>query len=164
MKRYLSSGLAIIMVLAMVLVSGCGGGGGVTTTTAAVVKTTPPASSPGIPGFTAGAVGKGEPFKLVFLTQPGGAKAFEKFTIQPVVGIVDSDGNVVSNSTLPVSMGITPETAGSSTLGGIIQINAVNGRVTYTNLNIDGDGAGFILVAKSSGLQNGLSTPFNVAP
>ncbi len=156
MKRYLGFGLVIIMVLSMVLMSGCGGGGKTTTTTSTADVTNP--------GFTAGAVGKGEPFKLVFLTQPGAARAFEPFGVQPVVGILDTDGNIVASASLPISIGMAPETAGSSPLSGVLQVTAVNGQAVFSNVTIQGDGKGFILVARSSGLQNAVSQPFNVDP
>jgi hypothetical protein len=153
MKRILVLGLAIFLVLSLVVISGCGGGGSSTTTA--------PTTGGNTPAFTAGAVAKGEPYKLVFLTQPGGAKAFEKFTIQPMVGILDSDGNIVSNSSLPISINLTAASAGSSTLSGTLQVNAINGQSIFTTCAIEGSGTGFVLIAKSSGLQDGLSAPFD---
>ncbi|HSW58971.1 MAG TPA: hypothetical protein VLH15_11245 [Dehalococcoidales bacterium] len=153
MKRILSFGLVLLLIPVLFLVSACGGG----STTA---NTTPTIDARA--GFTAATVAKGAPFKLVFLTQPGNAKAFEPFGVQPVVGILDSDGNIVSTANLAVSVGLTPETAGSSPMSGVLQVVSVNGKATFTNVNIQGGGKGFILVARSSGLQNAFSEPFNV--
>jgi hypothetical protein len=108
-------------------------------------------------------VTQGAPFKLVFLTQPVGGKAFEKLTVAPVVGIVDTDGNIVTSASLPINIDITPETARDSPLSGVQQVVAVNGKASFSAISVQGSGKGFILIAKSSGLQNAISEPFDVS-
>ena len=144
----------------MILVAGCGGGGGSTTTTTSTTSSA--TTTEGTPAFTAATVAKGQPYKLVFLTQPQGGKAFENFSVLPVVGIQDTDGNIVTSSDARVSISITPETAGSSPMAGTMVVSAVNGIATFTRLDMEGSGQGFIMVAKSSGLMDAFSQPFDV--
>jgi hypothetical protein len=161
MKRFLSIGTGIILILALILMAGCGGGGGSTTTTTNTSSSTTPATE-GTPAFTAASVAKGQPYKLVFLTQPQGGKAFENFSVLPVVGIQDTDGNIVTSSDARVSISITPETAGSSPMAGTMVVSAVKGIATFTRLDMEGSGQGFVMVAKSSGLLDAFSQPFDV--
>lgn len=76
------------------------------------------------------------------------------FTTQPVVAILDANGNIVSNATTPVTATVA---SGSGTLTGTTTVNAVNGVATFTNLAIAGAGsttisfsAGALLPAGSS--------------
>jgi hypothetical protein len=161
MKRFLGIGIGAVLILAMILISGCGGGGGSTTTATSSTSTAP--TSVGTPAFTAATVAKGQPYKLAFLTQPQGGKAFENFSVLPVVGIQDTDGNIVTSADLRVSISITQATAGSSPMAGTMVVSAVNGIATFTRLDMEGSGTGFVMVAKSSGLLDAFSQPFNVS-
>jgi hypothetical protein len=160
MKRFLGIGIGTILILAIILLAGCGGGGGSTTTT---TSTTSAAPTEGTPAFTAATVAKGQAYKLVFLTQPQGGKAFENFSVLPVVGIQDTEGNIVTSADLRVSISITPATAGSSPMAGTMVVSAVNGIATFTRLDMEGSGQGFVMVAKASGLLDAFSQPFDVS-
>lgn len=161
MKRFLGIGIGAVLILVMILIAGCGGGGGSTTTTTSTTSTSP--ISDGTPAFTAATVAKGQAYKLVFLTQPQGGKAFENFSVLPVVGIQDTDGNIVTSADLRVSISITPATAGSSPMSGTMVVSAVNGIATFTRLDMQGSGKGFVMVAKASGLLDAFSQPFDVS-
>jgi hypothetical protein len=88
----------------------------------------------GLTGITGNiTVAGGAPASLFIRTQPSGtATAGVQFAIQPVVEIRDSFGNVVTsdNSTQVTAARV----AGTGALGGTITHTAVNGVVTFTNL------------------------------
>jgi hypothetical protein len=101
---------------------------------------------------------------FVFTTQPAGATAGAAFTTQPVVSVVDANGNVVTGFTGAVTLAITSGTGVSETnLSGTLTVNAVNGVATFTDLSIDTAGSGYSLTATSGSLTSVSSNPFDVA-
>ncbi|HVZ50283.1 MAG TPA: PxKF domain-containing protein [Gemmatimonadaceae bacterium] len=68
----------------------------------------------------------------------GSGESGVPFTTQPVVAILDANGNIVSNATTPVTVSVA---SGSGTLLGTTTVNAVNGIATFTNLAIAGVGS-----------------------
>jgi trimeric autotransporter adhesin len=67
-------------------------------------------------GFTAVSasfvVSPGPAAKLVFTTQPGNAYAGTSFSTPPVVAVEDAYGNVVTSSSAPVALQLTPTSGG----------------------------------------------------
>jgi subtilisin family serine protease len=119
-------------------------------------------------GFDSGSqnitVQTGAPSKLVFSTQVSAYNAAGMpFVIQPVVGIQDSFGNTVTNSLVPVTLGIT---SGSGISGAVLSgnntVNAVNGTAHFTGLSIDKPGGGYLLTASSGNLTSAVSNSFAI--
>ena len=76
--------------------------------------------------------------RLVFAAQPGEAMAKTAFRHQPVVMVVDDNGNRVTNYTGTVTLAIEPGTgADGAILGGTRSLALVNGMATFTDLSID---------------------------
>ncbi len=99
-------------------------------------------------------------------TQPAGAVSGSVFTTQPVVRILDANGNLVAtgpSSVLPVTV---TRASGSASLGGTTTVTAVNGVATFTNLAFTGAGIGAHTLRFStvSPALEVTSASFNVAP
>lgn len=109
MKNTLIVGFTVMIALLAIAVSGCGGAG--TTSNAPSVPTSAVPSP-----ASAAAIG---PTQLVFTTQPGGAKAGQVFTTQPVVAVEDSNGNVVTNALARVNLLLN--STGNGELWGLLQ-------------------------------------------
>lgn len=105
----------------------------------------------------------GPPAKLAFTTQPAGAVAASPFLDQPVVAVLDGNGNIVTSSSDPVTVAITPNTGTSgAALSGTATVEAVNGVATFKGLGIDLAGSGYTLTATSGDLFATTSTAFSV--
>ena len=78
------------------------------------------------------------------------------------VSAVDADGNLdlSFNGSVTILLGSNP---GSSTLGGSLTVNAVNGIAVFSNLTLNNLGDGYTLLATSNGLGFSTSLPFDVA-
>jgi hypothetical protein len=101
---------------------------------------------------------------FVFTTQPTGATAGTVFTTQPVVSVVDANGNVVTGFIGAVTLAITTGTGASgANLTGTLTVNAVNGVATFSGLSIDTAGTGYSLTATSGSLTSVSSNTFDVA-
>ncbi|MBI2869030.1 MAG: hypothetical protein HYX96_04305 [Chloroflexi bacterium] len=101
---------------------------------------------------------------LVFVTQPGGTTAGTPF-IQPVLKVVDGEGDAATGAQVLVTLSITPGTGGKgAVLYGPTTINSVDGMVTFRDLFIDVAGAGYTLTASARGLETVASEPFDVKP
>jgi hypothetical protein len=113
----------------------------------------------------------GTAVKLAFGIQPAGAAAKSIFITQPVVWVVDTNGNICesSGSAIPVTLSITPGTGTEGAiLSGATTINALNQVYNYAaifeDLSIDLPGSGYKLTAvTSSGLPSATSDVFDVA-
>jgi hypothetical protein len=73
--------------------------------------------------------------QLALRTQPDGAASAAPLATQPVVEVRDAAGNVVTTSTLPVTVALA---SGGGTMGGTSVANAVNGVATFTGLALTG--------------------------
>ncbi len=95
--------------------------------------------------------------------EPAGAVSGAPFTTQPIVRILDAQGNLVTTgpgSTLAVT---AVRQAGSATLSGTTTVNAVAGVATFTNLAFGGLGTGehrlrFTTSSPSLGVNSALFT------
>jgi hypothetical protein len=99
---------------------------------------------------------------LAFTTQPSNTAANAPITPAVVVEIRDQYGNRV-NSSANVVMAIGTNPA-SGTLSGTLTQAAAGGIATFSNLAINNAGAGYTLVASSSGVSNATSSAFTVTP
>jgi hypothetical protein len=145
-------GFTVIIAMLIVAVSGCGGAG--TTSSAPAISTSTATSS-----SSATEIG---PTHLVFITQPGGAKAGQAFTTQPVVAVQDGNGNIVTSALARVSLVL--QTSGDAELSGTTAVVAVKGVATFTDLSINKAGAGFTLKAAAVQNASAVSAAFDVAP
>lgn len=110
------------------------------------------------------AVSAAVPAKLEVTVHPAKAKAGSPFEEQPIVAVEDTYGNVVTSSTLPITVALTPGTGTSgAVLNGTKTLNADVGLARYEDLAIDRAGTGYTLTATSSGLTSAVSQPFDVA-
>ncbi len=119
------------------------------------------------------ALGRAE--SLVFATQPGNAQAGQILTQQPVVRVLDENGNIVSggpDATALITLEIAPTSPSSGSVGGTFAINAVAGVATFTGINFEESGLKIISARKAdtSGLPFGSpemvvdSSQFNITP
>ena len=93
--------------------------------------------------------------RLAVTTQPGNANSCGGVATQPVVSIVDANGNLTaSNAAVTVSIA-----SGDGTLSGTTTVNAVAGTATFTNLVVSGSGA-VTLSFTSTGLTSATSSSF----
>ncbi len=120
-------------------------------------------------------VGPGDAAKLTFSLQPGGGKAGTVWDQQPQVTIWDDYGNVVTDSSVKVTLAIGTN-PGGGTLSGTIKDNAGNpvpaeGKITvkaeggianFTGLFIKKSGLKYTLKASSPGLKEDVSKDFDI--
>lgn len=100
--------------------------------------------------------------QLVFLTQPAGTPVNQALNPAVQVGVLDSNGNLVSTSSDTVTLMLANNPAGA-TLGGTTTVNAVNGVATFSDLTLDQAGLGYTLSAGATGLTGATSLSFDVA-
>lgn len=101
------------------------------------------------------------PASLQFAGSPGSAVAGVAFPAQPVVLVLDPNGNLVSNFNGPASISLIPNNG--ATLNGSLSRNAVNGVIDFSGagLKINFIGNGYQLRVAAAGLSAD-SLAFNV--
>lgn len=102
----------------------------------------------------------GTPTQLVVRTQPAGARVAVPFTTQPVVDIRDAAGNVVSSSTLSVSVALA---SGGGTLSGTSTVTAASGTATFAGLTLSGTIGARTLTFTAPGVTAVTSASFTLA-
>ena len=103
--------------------------------------------------------------QLTMLVQPSNVTVLEAISPPVRVEIRNNAGQIVANSTLPVTMSLTPNTGTpGATLSGQVIVNAENGIATFNNLRINQAGAAYQLTATASGLTSVTTAPFTVNP
>ena len=105
----------------------------------------------------------GSPAQLVFTTQPTNTGVTLPITPAVTVAVEDVNGNVVGNSTLPVTIALGANPA-ESTLSGTTTVSAVDGVATFSNLSLNALGNGYTLVASGPGIPAATSSAFNIIP
>ena len=146
-RKYMFGSLIVILALAGIIL-------GVTLTG---TEESPPelVELPGLEGSS------NNTLKLVFTTELVGTKAGSALPEQPVVKVVDADGNTVTTSTAPITLAVTNNRAD---LYGTTTVNAVNGTATFTDIAIVLAGSGYSLTAISPGLTSTFSNVFDIGP
>jgi hypothetical protein len=91
----------------------------------------------------------GTPTQLVFTSQPTDTGLTLPITPPVAVSVEDANGNVVGNSTLPVTIALGTNPA-QGTLSGTTTVSAVNGIATFSNLSINNLGTGYTLAASGA--------------
>lgn len=77
--------------------------------------------------------------RIAFATQPGNASAGDVFSQQPIVQILDENGNIVSggpDSNALISLLIAPSSPTTGAVQGTFAVNAVGGVATFSDINI----------------------------
>jgi hypothetical protein len=97
---------------------------------------------------------------LVFTTQPSDTSADIPLTVQ--VAVRDARGNVISDSSAAVTLGLAAGPTGGGLLG-TTTVNATRGVATFS-VHIDKAGNGYALSARASGVTGATSTTFDVSP
>jgi hypothetical protein len=100
--------------------------------------------------------------KLVFTTQPVGAAAGTELATQPVVTVLDAEGNLVTGYRPILVLTITEGTCTSEAhLYGGTTLLPANGIFQFSGLSIDKVGSGYTLTATSDSLS-AVSAPFDI--
>ena len=99
--------------------------------------------------------------RLAFGQQPTTTIANATMTPSVTVLVQDVSGNLVANSTIPVTLTITTN-PGAGSLTGTVTRNAVGGVATFDNLSIDKVASGYRLTASGGGLPAATSGLFNI--
>ena len=98
--------------------------------------------------------------RLVFLTQPAGAKVGAALAPAAKVGIQDSRGNLVTTASNAVTVRLGRNRTGAVLTGTAAVAEA--GIATFADLKVDRAGAGYTLAASAPGLAGASSAPFSV--
>ena len=106
-------------------------------------------------------IAAGPPTTLVFSGQPTGTGAGATITPAVQVTVQDALGNTAATFGGIVSVAIGNNPSGG-TLGGTSTIAAAAGVATFSGLSIDKIGAGYTLVAASTGLTGATSAAFDI--
>lgn len=105
------------------------------------------------------------PSQLAVTVQPSDVTVLEAISPAVRVEIRNNAGQVVANSTLPVTMSITPNTGTpGASLSGQVIVNAENGIATFNNLRINQAGTGYQLTATAPNLTPATTAAFAVNP
>jgi len=157
-----AGGLTVAAVNGLATFNGC------QITKAAANYTLKAASGTLIAGTSAAfTVSPGAPSRLLFTTQPVGSTYGAPFTSQPVVTIQDAYGNVATQSSLAVTLAISPGTgAAGATLSctGGTTISAIAGLAAFSGCTIDKASTTYVLVATASGVAGASSSTFSILP
>ena len=102
------------------------------------------------------------PTQIAVATPPSGASSNVAFTTQPVVQLLDVNGNPGIGATGPVTVAIGVGGTGVGTLSGTTSVNAVNGVATFTNLKLSLAGT-YALTFSSGALPPVTTGVFTVA-
>lgn len=122
------------------------------------------ATATGLTGTTSSTfdVSPGAATRLIFTTQPATTIVAQATTF--VVAIQDAAGNSVPAATNAVTLALAPGTgAAGATLGGTLNVNAVNGVATFSTITVDKAGTGYQLSASASGLTPATSLAFSAS-
>ncbi len=101
---------------------------------------------------------------LQFDTQPGSGTAAAALSAQPVVAIVDSEGNRVASSTAAVTLTLTSGTgaSGAAVTCASNPASAATGLATFDGCAVDLAGGDYTLTASSPSLTSAVSASFDV--
>jgi len=102
-----------------------------------------------------------EPASLAFSVQPAAASAGATFAPSVGVAVLDTYGNLVSDSTAPVALSFASNPTGATLLGTVSK-SAVNGTAVFADLSIRVAGT-YSLAASSGILATPTSSPFVVS-
>ena len=102
-----------------------------------------------------------EATSLQFSIQPADVAAGTGFSVE--VRVVDAAGQIVATATATIQLTLEGG-AGGAGLSGVVGLNAVAGRATFSNLAIEVAASGYALRAASGALTAATSSSFTVLP
>ncbi len=103
--------------------------------------------------------------RLAVSVQPSDVVVLAAIAPPVQVAVQNANGLTMTNSSVPVTMSITPGTGtAGAVLSGQFIVNAVNGVASFNNLRISLAGTGYRLTASASGLTAATTNTFAVAP
>ena len=105
------------------------------------------------------ATGVGAPRALAISTQPTGAASGSTLGTQPVIRIIDSEGNTVTTYTATIRASIS---SGSGTLSGTRDVETSSGIAIFTDLAITGTAGTFTLTFTAPTLSNTTSNNLTI--
>jgi YVTN family beta-propeller protein len=108
------------------------------------------------------ALTSGPAARLAFTVQPSNVVAGVPIAPAVQVTVYDTTGNVITTASSGVKLAISAN-PGADTLGGTDSVAAVNGVAVFPSLTLRKSGAGYTLMAVSSGLEPAISAPFDVS-
>lgn len=94
------------------------------------------------------------PTKLAFGTQPAGAAPGVAFTRQPVVRVLDGEGNLVTSATSTITLTIKSGTGATGAKLISTSATAVGGIAKFSGVQIDLAGSNYVLTASTTGLTS----------
>ena len=103
----------------------------------------------------------GEAAKLQFEQQPTPTAADETIHPAVTVRVLDTQGNLVTDSTNEVSIGLGSH-PGNGVLSGTLSVNPEQGIALFSDLSIREPGSGYTLVASATGLAEATSDVFDI--
>ena len=104
---------------------------------------------------------------LAFGVQPSNTQAGSSISPAVTVQVLDSNNNLVANSSASITVTIlsgTPTTGGPGTLNGTTTASAINGVATFSDLSIDKVGTGYKLAASGGAPTGATSNSFDITP
>jgi len=123
------------------------------------------ATSGGLTGATTNSITLtyGAAAKLMVTVQPSGAVNGEAFTTQPVVTVLDSANNIVTDSNAQVTLAVASGTGSMDcTNTGGLTATASNGIATFIGCSLSGTVGNFTLVASSGSLTSATTSSFSL--
>lgn len=121
------------------------------------------ANSTGLNGATSSSfnISAGIKAALSFAAQPSGALAnvaFDSFTVE----IIDSYGNKTNDNDLITIALQNDPSSGSATLSGTLNVSALNGVATFSDISLNFATSGYTFSASATGLTGDISNSFNI--
>ncbi len=104
----------------------------------------------------------GQAARLEFTTQPSSSLAGTPFGAQPVVKVVDKDGNVITagvDATVAITLSLASSSPSQGSIRGAATISAIGGVATFSGINIEEAGTKILNAVKSD-----TSTQVNGSP
>ncbi|HYC53259.1 MAG TPA: hypothetical protein VEB19_19300 [Gemmatimonadaceae bacterium] len=103
--------------------------------------------------------------RLAISVQPSNAPINTSIAPPVRVSVLNSRGEVVTSTAVPVTMTITPGTgtAGANLTGQTV-VAAESGVATFNNLRVNLAGTGYTLTASAPGLTQATTTAFEITP
>lgn len=102
----------------------------------------------------------GPAVRLGFIEQPVTTTPGAYLNPTVTIAVQDVGGNTVGTATNSVTISLG--NAGSAALSGTTTVTAMIGIASFSDLSIDNAGAGYTLIASSTGLANGVSNAFDI--
>jgi hypothetical protein len=115
----------------------------------------------GLTNFSDWTLAEPPPATLAFNVQPSNTEINQTMTPSVKVEVRDQFGSIIPFATNSVTLSLSGGSGGAM-LSGTVSRNAVNGVATFNDLSVNTIGAGYTLLASSTGLASATSNPFQI--